>query len=365
MTKRQLKALREKIQSIDEKIVRLINKRAEEVVKIGEIKEKLGEDFYHPGQEKAVYDRIRALNKGPIGQQALQAIYREVMSGCLALEKKLIIAYLGPPATFTHQAALSRFGTSVEYLAAPSINDVFSEVETDHADYGVVPIENSTEGAINNTLDMFVTSNARICAEIFLRICHSLMARKGSKADIKRIYSKAEVYGQCKIWLRANLPNAEFVETSSTTRAAEIASEEEGASAIASELAARIYGLKTVARSIEDIHSNLTRFLVIGRNLTDKSGDDKTSLMFTTKDRVGSLYETLGVFRKHNINLSMIESRPSRKKAWDYYFFTDFQGHNTDEFIVEAIRDLEKKCDFVKILGSYPRSPSDAAGNEV
>lgn len=299
------------------------------------------------------------MNRGPIPASALKAIYREIMSGCLALEKKIVIAYLGPPATFTHLAAISRFGSSVEYLQVSSINDVFSEVETGHADYGVVPIENSTEGAISNTLDMFMSSNAKICAEILLRISHSLLSKEKSKNDIKRIYSKAEVYGQCKIWLRANLPNAEFIETSSTTKAAEIAAKEDGSAAIASAIAAQIYGLNIIKNSIEDIHSNVTRFLVIGKIEAQKSGEDKTSIMFSTKDKVGSLHEVLGVFRRYSINLSMIESRPSRKKAWDYYFFTDCEGHMTDKRIVSAIKELEKKCDFVKILGSYPKSKEE------
>ena len=325
-------------------------------MKIGKIKEELGTDFYHPGQEKEVYVRVQNANAGPISHSAIRAIYREIMSGCLALEKKLVIAYLGPPATFTHLAAIARFGSSTEYLPVSNISDVFSEVETDHADYGVVPIENSTEGAINNTLDMFVTSSTSICAEILLNISHCLMSKEESKNDIKRIYSKAEVYGQCKIWLRANLPNAELIETSSTTRAAEIAAKEKGSAAIASRLAAQIYNLNIIQSSVEDIHSNVTRFLIISKNLTQKSKDDKTSIMFSSKDRVGSLHEILGVFRKHKINLSMIESRPSRRKAWDYYFFTDFDGHCTDTNIAAALMDLDKKCKFVKILGSYPKS---------
>ena len=325
-------------------------------MKIGKIKEELGTNFYHPGQEKEVYVRVQNANAGPIRPSAMRAIYREIMSGCLALEKKLVIAYLGPPATFTHLAAIARFGSSTEYLPVSNISDVFSEVETDHADYGVVPIENSTEGAINNTLDMFVTSSTRICAEILLNISHCLMSKKESKNDIKRIYSKAEVYGQCKIWLKANIPNAEFIETSSTTRAAEIAAKEKGSAAIASKLAAQIYKLNIIQSSVEDIHSNVTRFLVISKSPTQKSKDDKTSIMFSSKDRVGSLHEILGVFRKHKINLSMIESRPSKRKAWDYYFFTDFDGHVTDKKIAAALMDLDRKCKFVKILGSYPKS---------
>ena len=356
---KRLQDLRGKVSKVDDRIVKLINRRAAEVVSIGKIKEELDQEFYHPGQEKEVYRRIRELNAGPMGQSALRAIYREIMSGCLALEKKLVIAYLGPPATFTHLAAISRFGASVEYLPVSDISDVFTEVETGHADYGVVPIENSTEGAISNTLDMFATSSTKISAEILLRISHCLMSKETSRKAIKRIYSKAEVYGQCKVWLRANLSNAEFIETSSTTRAAEIAAKEKGSSAIASKLASEVYKLNIIKSSIEDIHNNVTRFLVMGRSLVPRSRDDKTSIMFASKDRVGSLHEILGVFRKHRINLTMIESRPSRKKAWDYYFFTDFDGHVTDRNITMAMKDLEKRCDFVKILGSYPRSSEE------
>ena len=206
---------------------------------------------------------------------------------------------------------------------------------------------------------MLVTSSTKVCAEILLNISHCLLARVDSMKDIRRVYSKGEVFGQCRVWLRTNFPDAELVMTSSTTRAAEIASEEKHAAAIASTLAAQVYDLKVVETSIEDIHSNVTRFLVIGKNFAHRSRDDKTSIMFAVKDRVGSLYEILGVFREHNVNLTMIESRPSRKKAWDYYFFADFQGHTTDRKVKATLRDLDAKCEMVKILGSYPKSPSD------
>ncbi len=353
---KKVKPLREKIKEIDSRIVKLISQRAEEVVKIGKLKNLERIDFFDPNREKEIYNLIQKVNKGPLPNKVLKAIYREIMSACLSLEKKLLIAYLGPAATFTHQAALAKFGTSVEYLDVPSISDVFSEVESAHADYGVVPIENSTEGAVNHTLDMFVNSNLRICSEILLEICHCLLSRY-KKNEIERIYSKSEVFGQCKTWLRANLPTAEYIEVASTTKAAEIALKEKNSAAIASELAASIYRLKVVERAIEDIHQNVTRFLVIGRTESARSGDDKTSIMFSVRDRVGALHDILGIFKNQDINLTMIESRPSRKKAWEYYFFADFSGYISDKNVEEAIEKLEKKCQFVKTLGSYPKGP--------
>jgi len=356
---KQLEPLRTRIRELDEQIVGLINERAKVVVEIGTIKARENAEIFHPRQEKEVYRRIEEMNEGPLDSSVFRAIYREIMSGCLALERKLQIAYLGPPATFTHQAALSRFGVSVDYLPVHTIADVFTEVETGHADYGVVPIENSTEGAVNSTLDMLAHSTLRVCSEIHHEIVHCLVSNE-AKDGIRRVYSKSEALGQCNHWLRTNLPTVDLVEVSSTAIAAERAAKEPGAAAIASELAAQMYGLQIVERNIEDIHHNVTRFLVIANQDSPPSGDDKTSLMFSTKDRVGALHEVLGIFRDCGINLSMIESRPSRKKAWEYYFFTDFDGHMSEPQVEEAIKRLENQCQFVKILGSYPKGSRPA-----
>lgn len=353
---RRLRQRRKRIEELDAQIVAFVSERAKEAVEIGKIKGELREQVLDPVREKEVYERATRLNKGPLSNEAIRAIYREIMSGSLALQKTIKVAYLGPEATFTHQAALAKFGHSVEYIPTNSISDVFYEVETWRADYGVVPIENSTDGAVNHTLDMFIDSELRICSEIVFEVSHCLLARC-RKEDIKRVYSKGEVFGQCKLWLRANLPQAELIETSSTSRAAEIAREKPGSAAIASEIAATLYGLRVVARSIQDISRNVTRFLVMGRSESPRSGDDKTSVMFYTRDRVGALHDILEVFKEGGLNLTMIESRPSGKKPFEYYFFADFVGHISDRKVASTLEKLRKKCGILKVLGSYPKSP--------
>jgi len=352
---KQLQPLRDRIADLDRQIIDLINARAQVAAEVGKVKVSKNAEIFHPRQEKEVYRRIEEMNAGPLPSGVFRAVYREIMSGCITLEKKLLIAYLGPAATFTHQASLSRFGASVEYAPVHTIGDVFSEVENGHADYGVVPIENSTEGAVNSTLDMLSHSTLKICSEIRHEISHCLMSNE-PKDKIERVYSKTEAIGQCNHWLRTNLPTVELVEVSSTAVAAERAAGEPGSAAVASELAAQMYALRIVERNIEDVHHNVTRFLVIGKQDSPPSGDDKTSLMFSTKDRVGALHEVLGILRDCGVNLSMIESRPSRKKAWEYYFFADFEGHISEPAVQAAVTRLEAQCELVKILGSYPKS---------
>jgi chorismate mutase/prephenate dehydratase len=285
--------------------------------------------------------------------RSLEAIYREIMSVSLSLDRPPKIAYLGPEATFTHLAALKRFGSQVQYIACNSIADVFLEVERDTADYGVVPIENTIEGAVSHTLDMFMDSDLKICAQVILDVSHNLLANC-SKDKIRRIYSNPQVFGQCRIWLQENLPRVEKVEVSSTTRAAQIATKEKYSACIASTLAAKVYKLKVVARDIEDSPHNITRFLVISKIDVPGTGRDKTSAMFSIKDRVGALHDMLLPFKKYRINLTKIESRPSKKKAWDYYFFVDLEGHRDESRVKRALLELENKCTFLKILGSYP-----------
>jgi chorismate mutase/prephenate dehydratase len=350
-----IKDLRKKIDAIDRKIVELINRRTSHVLQIGKIKRVGRKGIYAPEREKEIYGRIASLCKGPLPVNSLKAIYREIMSAAMALEKEIVIAYLGPEATFTHMAARRKFGASVRYAAADSIADIFLEVERGHADYGVVPIENSIEGAVTHTLDMFIDSKAKICAEIFLDVSQCLLANCRPDS-VKKIYSKLEVFGQCRIWLRNNYPKAELIGVSSTARAAELAAKERETAALASDLAAEIYGLKILQRAVEDSGKNETRFLIIGERSTGKSGDDKTSIIVSVADRVGALYKMLYPFKRHGINLTKIESRPSKKKAWEYYFFVDFVGHIDDENVVEALRDLGKHALFIKHLGSYPRA---------
>ncbi len=351
----EIKKIRGTIDVLDKKIVKLLNKRAQKILEIGRLKNKMKKSIYVPAREKEIFSKIALNNCGPIKNRSLEAIYREIMSASLSLEKPLLIAYLGPKATFSHLASLKKFGASVGYLACNSIADVFSEVEKDNADYGVVPIENSIEGAISHTLDMLVDSDLKICSQITLDVSHNLLAR-GAKKDIKYIYSNPQVFGQCRLWLESNLPKTDLVEVSSTTRAAQIAAKEKNSACIASILAAKEYKLKIIAKDIEDSPHNITRFLVIGKSESDPTGNDKTSVVFSIKDRVGALHDMLVPFKKYKINLTKIESRPSKKKAWDYFFFVDLIGHAQDGKIKKALAELEEKCKFLKVLGSYPLS---------
>jgi chorismate mutase / prephenate dehydratase len=348
-----LNKLRQQIDRLDKNIVSLLNQRANLALQVAEVKKTEGKSVYCPDREREILKKIALLSNGPLKSSALEAIYREIMSSSLALEKKLQIAFLGPVATFTHQAALKRFGSQVEYLSCDSIADVFTEVEKDKADYGVVPIENSIEGAVNHTLDMFMDSDLKICAQIILNISHNLLANCALD-KIRKVYSNPMVFGQCRIWLQKSLPDVELIEVPSTTRAAQIASRENFSASIASVTAAKIYGLNLVARGIEDSPHNITRFFVIGKSEVPATGHDKTSLMFSIVDKVGALYEMLSSFRRNKVNLSKIESRPSKRKAWDYYFFLDLEGHRDEPKVKKALKELENRCKFLKILGSYP-----------
>lgn len=348
-----LKELRDRIDALDAKITGLLNERAALTVRIAQAKKRKGIGIYAPEREQDVLRKLAARNKGPLNAPALRAIYREIMSASLALEKDLKIAYLGPAASFSNLAALKRFGSLVSYVPCASISSVFTEVQRGSVDYGVVPIENSVEGAVTHTLDMFIESDLKICAQVMLDVSHNLLGR-GSKQSIKRVYSNPQVFGQCRIWLQENLPNAELVEVSSTTRAAQEASRQKNTAAIASSLAAKVYKLKVIASDIEDSPHNITRFLVISSASSPRTGRDKTSVLFSIKDRVGALHDMLMPFKKHRLNLTKIESRPSKKRAWDYYFFLDLEGHRDDRAVQKALSELESKCKFLKVLGSYP-----------
>lgn len=353
--KKRLKNLRKQIDEIDRKIIGLLNERAKLALAIGKLKKQKGKQVYAPDREKEIYELIIKKNKGPIPKPSLKAIYREIMSATLNIEQPVKVAYLGPPATFTHLASLKKFGSSVTHIPCDSITDVFLEVEKGRAGYGVVPIENSTEGVITHTLDMFIDSELKICSEVSLEISHNLLA-KAKRVKIKKIYSNPQVFGQCRHWLEENLPGIEHIEVSSTTRAAELASTAKNAAAIAGSLAAEVYGLKVIATSIEDSAQNMTRFLIITKEEVESTSNDKTSIMFSIKDRIGALHNMLTPFRKYKINLTKIESRPSKKKVWDYYFFVDFHGHHKDKNVKKALDELRKTCRFMKILGSYPAS---------
>ncbi len=348
-----IQQLRKKIDAIDWQVVSWLNKRAEISRKIGKEKLKHKKGIYAPDREKEVLDRIKTLNKGPMSYEAFEAIYREIMSCSLSLEKPLEIGYMGPQASFSNLAALRKFGSQVNYVPCEDISQVFHRVETGECDYGVVPIENSIEGAVTHTFDLLVDSDLRICSQVLLEIEHNLLSNAPIE-KIRTVYSNPQVFGQCRNWLHGHLPKADWVEVSSTTRAAQIVSKKKNAGCIASVLAAKVYDLKIIKRNIEDSLHNITRFLVIAKTDVPPTGKDRTSILFSIKDKVGALQEMLAPFRRNKINLTKIESRPSKKKAWDYYFFVDFQGHRLDPKVNKALGQLESKCNYLKILGSYP-----------
>ena len=346
---------RKAIDRLDARIVGLLNERIQHVLEIGKIKTRAGQEVYAPHRELAVLERVCRLNQGPMTEEAVRSIYREVMSSALALQKRMIVAYFGPPATFTHLAAIRRFGSSLQYSPQKTIADVFTEVSKNRADYGVVPVENSTEGVVTHTLDMFVDSDLKIVSQIVLPIQHCLVSRS-RLSRIRRLYSHPQALAQCRSWLQSRLPKAEIIETSSTTRAAELAARERGAAAIASSLAAELYGLAIIEQDIQDNASNATRFLVLGRQCGPPTGGDRTSLMVSVMDSVGALHRALAPLRRYRINMTKIESRPSKRKAWEYFFFIDCDGHIENPRVAKAVDQLGEHCSFVKVLGSYPNT---------
>jgi chorismate mutase/prephenate dehydratase len=346
---------RKAIDKLDEQIVRLLNDRTKHVLAIGEIKLKAGEEIYVPHRERAVLQRICHFNQGPMTSDQLRAVYREIMSSALALEKSMTIAYLGPEATFTHQAAIRRFGSSLRYTAQKTIADVFTEVSKHRADYGVVPVENSTEGVVTHTLDMFVDSDLKIVSQIILRVQQCLLSN-ARRAQIKKLFAHPQSLGQCRGWVQNNLPRVEIIETSSNARSAELAAKEKFTAAIAGLLAAEKYNLRVLELDIQDNAANATRFLVLGRQCSPPTSHDRTSLMISVTDKVGALHSALAAFRRYRINMTRIESRPSKRKAWEYFFFIDCDGHVHDRKVANAIGHLEEHCNFIKVLGSYPNT---------
>ena len=350
-----LKQLRKNIDYIDEKILNLLNQRALEVIKISKVKKKERLSTYAPDREESMIARLKKINKGPFSAQDVKDVFREILSVCRAQRATMKIAYLGPEATFTHIAAIKKFGKSLDYIECSSIADVFTEVERGRADYGVVPIENSTEGAVNHTLDMFIDSDLKICSEMYLPIKHNLLSKHSKMSAVKRVYSHEQVFAQCRKWLEDDLPNAKLIPCASTAGAAGLAAVGKGRAAIASEVAADEHKLNLLASSIEDSAHNITRFLIIGTQEVKQTKHDKTSIVFSMKDKAGALHNVLVPFKKSNINLTKIESRPSKKKAWKYYFFVDMEGHKNSSSVKKALRALRKECLFVKVLGAYPK----------
>jgi len=356
MSNQEIQDLRKKIDDIDGKLVDLLNERARIVIDIGHIKKTEKLDLHVPSREQEILARLTARNKGPFPQETLRAVYREILSSSLSLERPLKVAYLGPRATFTHMAGMQQFGLAAQYVPVESIKDVFNEVERGRADYGVVPIENSSSGAVIYTLDMFIDSELKISAEILLEVSQHLMNKSGKIGDVKKIYTIAPAAAQCRQWLEKNLPGVPVLDAPSTARAAEMAADDTTAGAIASEMAAVLYGLQIAGKKIEDSTSNITRFLVIAPKYPARTGRDKTSIMFSIKDKVGALYTMLAPFAESGINLNRLDARPSGRKVWDYVFFLDMEGHVEDEKVAVAIERLRHDCMFLKVLGSYPKS---------
>ncbi len=347
--------IRKKIDSIDFKLLELLDRRANYVKKLGKIKEKKGSSIFVPEREDSILSKIRESS----GEEGFPIegkinIFKEIFAVSRSLQKELTVCYLGPEATFTHMAAVKQFSERCKYISASNIRQVFREVEKKRADYGVIPVENSTEGAVSHTLDMFIESNCNITAEILINISHNLLSKEKSMDKIKTIYSHPQALGQCGIWLEENLPGIEHIEVSSTAEAAKKAAATKGTAAIASEVAADLYNLNTLVGGIEDARKNITRFYIIGKKMAAPSANSKTTVMFSTKDKVGALHDMLVPFKKNSINLTKIESRPSGNKAWEYIFFVDLEGHITEKKVKDALDELKKDCILFKVLGSYP-----------
>jgi len=353
---KKLQELRERIDALDDQILDLLNRRAEVVVEVGTTKQRSRGEYYVPSREKAIYERLIAKNSGPFSDEGVRRVFREIISASLSLEQPLKVAFLGPQATYTHIAAMQQFGLSAQLVPLKSIPSIFDEVSRGRASYGVVPVENSNEGAVSHTLDMFMSSDLKIIAEILLPVSHDLLNLSGELGDVRMVTSHPQAIGQCRSWLEENLPDVPLADASSTATAAQQAAEDASVAAIASEAAASLYGLRVVKKKIEDNPNNFTRFLIVGREMQGPSGNDKTSIMFSVKDQAGILYHMLEPFSKRNINLAKIESRPTKGKAWEYIFFLDMIGHVQDRDIADAVEELRSLCQFLKILGSYPRA---------
>jgi chorismate mutase/prephenate dehydratase len=345
---------RARIDEIDRQLLRLLNQRAALSLEIGRAKRESGEPVLVPEREQEILDELARLNPGPLPAEAIRAIWSEVLSASRCLQRPFRVSYLGPPGTNTHLAALRHFGSSAEALPVRSIPEVFEEVERGRADVGVVPIENSSEGVVNHTLDGLIDSELLICGEASLEVHHHLLSRAAELSEVKRVFSHPQALAQCREWLNRHLPDAEVVETPSTSVAAEQAVQDPAGAAVASELAGRLYQLPALQERIEDHANNVTRFLVIGRRAAGRTGRDKTSVLFSIRDEVGTLYRILEPFATARLNLTKIESRPTRRRPWEYVFFVDFEGHRDDPVTQGVLAAVRERCLFLKVLGSYP-----------
>jgi len=353
MSAAELERLRGEIDRIDERILEALNERAKLARAVGSLK--VGQ-AYRPEREAQVLTRIKQRNPGPLAAETVALIFREIMSACLALERPITVAYLGPKGTFSERAALKQFGLAADAVPVASIDEVFRNVESGAADFGVVPVENSTEGAVGRSLDLMPQTSASVCGEVVVRIHHHLMARvaPGTLEDVKRVFSHGQSLAQCHEWLNTNMPNVERVAVSSNAEAARRAAEEAGSAAVAGEMAAEHYGLAILASNIEDEPNNTTRFLVLGDYQPKASGRDKTSLVLSAKNRAGAVYEMLTPFAKRGVSMTKFESRPSRVAVWEYLFFVDIEGHRDDRQVAEALDEVGGIAGYIKVLGSYP-----------
>ena len=357
MADKDLASLRQQIDDLDQRLVEVLNDRARVSIEIGRLKQAAAvpSPIYAPDREAEVYARLAAISPGPLPFEGLKAIYGEIISASRKLQRPLAVAFLGPEATFSHQAAISQFGRSTTYLPVATIPDVFKETEAGRADYGVVPIENSIEGAVSFSLDSFVDSELKACSEFRLEVHQALMSRVPLE-QVKVVYSHPQAIAQCRNWLRTHLPNVPLVETASTAGAAVQAASEEHAAALGPELAADAHGLSVLEPRAEDAAGNVTRFLVIGPHLGERTGRDRMALLFSIKDRVGVLRDVLAMFAQSGVNLTKIESRPSKRRAWDYLFFADLEGHPDDPGMAKVLDDLRELTVFVKVLGAWRRT---------
>jgi chorismate mutase / prephenate dehydratase len=345
---------RSRINSIDNQILNLLNQRAEAALQIGDLKRRQDAPSYAPEREAELLARLSAAARGPLPAEAVTAIWREIVSACRALEAPLTVAYLAPQGTFTHQAARERFGDAAQYHASRTIAETFDDVERGRAQFGVVPVENSTDGAVNVTHDRLVNTDLQICGELTLEIAQHLLSRASDLAEVKRVLSHPQGLGQCRAWLSEHLPEVPQEETASTAGAVELAAADPGIAAIASELSGVLYGVPILRRRIEDNPHNATRFLVLGRRPTGPSGHDKTSILFAMPNQPGALYRILEPFARASLNLTKIESRPAKRMPWEFVMFVDFEGHRETPAVAAALSEAAERTVYLKVLGSYP-----------
>lgn len=357
---RNLDQIRTDIDSIDSTLVELLSRRVELAQEVGRVKGRDNRPYFTPERERQIYDKLSRINPGPLQNRQLNAIFREIISAARAAEKPLVVAFWGPPGTYTHSAAVQTFGSSTDFVPVDSIPDVFQAIEHGQTDYGVVPVENSVAGVVPETLDMFPQTNVKICAEIYIPIHHHLVSTADSLSKVERVYAFGQPVNQCKHWLKANLPNVEIVDTAPTARAAQKALEDPQGAAICNSLAAELIGIQILVEHIADNPANRTRFIILGYNEPAKTGRDKTSVMFNLRNRPGELVKALGAFERHGVNLMMIESRPAQRATFEYIFYCDCSGHRTDANVQSAIDELRENALETVILGSYPyRDPLD------